>query len=194
MTRLALPGLLLLAAAAALLIALTAGRKDEAAATPRPVTMSDEALGYYCQMLLIEHPGPKGQIHLDGVAEPIFFSQARDTIAYLRMPEQSYPVLATYVSDMGAAESWDQPGRDNWIPAAEAFYVVGSSRVGGMGAPEAVPFGERAAADAFARDYGGSVLRLDEIDDALVLAPVEIDPDAEGAGQEHHQHPEPPEK
>lgn len=193
MTRPAVPALILLALAALLLLALAPGREDEAA-VPGPVTMSDEALGYYCQMLLIEHPGPKGQIHLDGLDEPIFFSQARDTIAYLRMPEQSYPVLAVYVSDMGTAESWEQPGRDNWIPAAEAFYVVGSNRVGGMGAPEAVPFGERAAAEAFAGKYGGSVRRLDEIDESLVLAPVEIDPAGAGADQEPMHHAEPGEE
>jgi copper chaperone NosL len=153
--------------------------------------MPEDAIGYFCQMLLVEHPGPKGEIRLDGVAEPIFFSQARDTIAYLRMPEQSNVVLAAYVSDMGAAESWEQPGRDNWIPAADAFYVVGSSRVGGMGAPETVPFGKREAAEAFAKEYGGSVLRLDGIEDALVLAPVEIDPPETGMSEPHMHHAEP---
>jgi copper chaperone NosL len=173
---------------ALLLLALSSCRENEAAAPPGPVTMPEDAIGYFCQMLLIEHPGPKGEIQLDGVAEPIFFSQARDTIAYLRMPEQSNVVLAAYVSDMGVAESWEEPGRDNWIPAAEAFYVVGSSRVGGMGTPETVPFGKREAAEAFAREYGGSVFRLDEIEDALVLAPVEIDPQGAAAGQEHMHH------
>ena len=177
MTRFALTALLLLA--------LAACSENESAAPPGPVTMPEDAIGYFCQMLLIEHPGPKGQIHLDGMAEPIYFSQARDTIAYLRMPEQSQTVLAVYVSDMGAAESWEQPGRANWIPAAEAFYVVGSSRVGGMGAPETVPFGKREAAEAFTREYGGSVRRLEAIEDALVLAPVEVDPAKVGADQEH---------
>jgi copper chaperone NosL len=167
---------------------------DEEAAAPPPATMTDEALGYYCQMLLVEHPGPKGQIHVEGLEEPLFFSQVRDTVAYLRMPEQSSPVRAVYVSDMAVAESWEQPGRDNWIPATDAFYVVGSDRVGGMGAPELVPFGERAAAEAFARDRGGSVQRLDEIDDALVLTPVEIDTDAAGQDHEHMPQAEPGEK
>lgn len=171
-----------------LLLVLAACSEKEAATLPAPVAMSDDTVAYYCHMPLIEHPGPKGQIHLDGVAEPIFFSQARDTIAYLRMPERDHAVLAAYVSDMGAAKSWEQPGRDNWILAAKAFYVVGSSRVGGMGAPELVPFGKREAADAFVREYGGLVRRLDEIEDALVLSPVDMDADKAGTGQQQmHQ-------
>jgi copper chaperone NosL len=85
---------------------------------------------------------------------------------------------------MGMAKSWEQPGRDNWILAANAYYVVGSSRVGGMGAPEMVPFGKREAADAFVREYGGSIRRLDEIEDALVLSPVDMDPEQTSAGQQ----------
>ena len=54
-----------------------------------------------------------------------------------------------------------------------------------MGAPELVPFGDRTAAEAFARDHGGSVLQLDEIDDALALAPVEVEADPAGGDHEH---------
>jgi copper chaperone NosL len=173
------------AAIAVLLLAISSCRNEEAAAPPPPVTMSEEALGYYCQMLLIEHPGPKGQIHLDGLPEPIHFSQVRDAIAYLRMPEQSHAVRAVYVSDMGVAESWETPGRDNWIAAEAAYYVVGSDRVGGMGAPEFVPFSARDAAEAFARDHGGAILGLNEIADDMVLAPVDFPPNAAGAKHLH---------
>lgn len=158
-----------------LLLALAACREEEAAVTPDPVTMSEEALGFYCQMTLAEHPGPKGQIHLRGMPAPIFFSQVRDAVAYLRMPEQSHAVTAVYVSDMGSAESWDAPGASNWIAADSAHFVVGSDRIGGMGAPELVPFADRAAAERFTLAHGGTVLALDEIDDRLVLEPVEFD-------------------
>jgi nitrous oxide reductase accessory protein NosL len=60
-----------------------------------------------------------------------------------------------------------------------------------MGAPETVPFGKREAAEAFAKEYGGSVLRLDGIEDALVLAPVEIDPPETGMSEPHMHHAEP---
>lgn len=78
---------------------------------------------------------------------------------------------------MGApGATWDDPGQGNWIDANDAFYVLGSAREGGMGAPEAVPFGTEAAAQAFAMQEGGTVMRLAQIPDTLVLAPEEAGP------------------
>lgn len=171
MTRLAL---LLVAAL------LAACSPQEAEAPPGPVAMTKDALGHYCQMALLEHPGPKAQVHLDGTAAPLFFSQVRDAIAYQRAPEQSHPILAVYVSDMGKAPSWEAPGAENWIAAGTAFYVAGASTPGGMGAPEFVPFSTETAAAAFADRHGGKVVQLNEIADDDVLAPVEFGTDAEG--------------
>jgi len=160
------------------LLALSACRQDDTAALPQPVTMTEEAVGHYCQMGLLEHPGPKAQVHLDGMPWPLFFSQVRDAVAYQRMPEQSHIIRVIYVSDMGAdGASWDDPGADNWIDAASALYVVGADVVGGMEAPELVPFSDRSAADAFVARHGGQILRLAEIDDGDVLAPVEFEDD-----------------
>ena len=157
---------------AAAVLAL-AGCREEAAAPPEPVKMTTQAVGHFCQMNMREHPGPKAQVHLDGLpGAPLFFSQVRDAIAYRRMPEQSHAITAIYVSDMGAAPSWQSPGADNWIAAAQAHYVIGSERVGGMGAPELVPFSDRADARAFAARHGGRVVPLADIPDAAVLAPV----------------------
>ncbi|GIL01292.1 MAG: NosL copper chaperone [Alphaproteobacteria bacterium] len=149
---------------------------EDAAAPPAPVAMTTEAVGYYCQMQLLEHPGPKAQAHLVGLPQPLFFSQVRDVVAYQRMPEQSHAVNVVYVSDMGApGASWEEPGAENWIAATEAHYVVGSDIAGGMGAPELIPFSRREAAETFAARHGGQVMALAEIPDAAVLAPVETD-------------------
>lgn len=155
------------------LLALAACREDEAAAPPEPVTMTAEAVGHYCQMTVLDHPGPKAQIHLAGLPAPIFFSQVRDAVAYLRMPEQSHAVRAVFVSDMAAAADWENPGPDNWIAAGDAVFVVGSDRTGGMGAPEIVPFSTAEAARAFAAQYGGTPMSLDQIPDSAALAPVD---------------------
>lgn len=157
---------------ALLALILLAACKPDAADTPPPVAMTETAVGHYCQMNILEHPGPKGQIHLKDVAAPLFFSQASDVIAYLRMPEQSHAVAAAYVSDMSRAPDWDHPGIDNWMLVGDAFFVVGSTRDGGMGAPEVVPFSARADADAFVAANGGAVMRLAEIPDRAVLAPA----------------------
>lgn len=161
----------------ALLLAATlalAACKEELAQDVSPQEMTAETLGHYCQMNLTEHPGPKAQVVLEGMPV-LFFSQVRDAIAYTRAPEQMAPILAVHVNDMGApGATWDVPGEGNWIAANAAFYVVGSAREGGMGAPETVPFGTAEAARSFADAEGGTVLSLDEITDAMVLAPVDM--------------------
>ena len=155
-----------------LLVAALAACRDEAASRPGPVAMTLESTGHFCQMNLLEHPGPKAQVHLEGQPHPQFFSQVRDAVAYRLMPEQEGIIVATYVSDMARAPSWAEPGADNWIDAADAFYVAGSAQAGGMGAPELIPFGTEAAAQEFADANGGSVMRLDDIPPELALAPA----------------------
>lgn len=144
--------------------------KEEAVTPPAPVSMTAEAVGHFCQMDLLEHPGPKAQVHLEGLPFPLFFSQVRDAEAYRRMPEQSHAITAVYVSDMAVAPGWDDPGTDNWIAAGDAIYVVGAARLGGMGAQEFVPFSDPEAARAFAARHGGEVKGLEDIPDQLVLA------------------------
>lgn len=157
--------------------AIFAGCQDQqSTVVPQAVTMTEEALGHYCQMNLTEHEGPKAQIHLARHEHPIWFSQVRDAIAFTRLPEETDEVSAIYVSDMGKAESWADPGIGNWVDANTAWFVIGSDMRGGMGAPEAVPFGEEADANAFAKGNGGTIVRLGGIPDEYVLAPVEIAP------------------
>lgn len=163
------------------LLVLLAACRDETE-TPQPVTMTEEALGHYCQMNLLEHPGPKAQVHLKDMPVPLFFTQVRDALAYQRMPEQAAEITAIYVSDMAAAPSWENPGANNWMAPDDAVFVTGSNRDGGMGAPEVVPFSDPAAADEFIGAYGGQAVRLDEIPDSELLAaqdkPATTDSDA----------------
>ncbi|MBC7155193.1 MAG: nitrous oxide reductase accessory protein NosL [Rhodobacteraceae bacterium] len=157
------------------LLALGGCREDKAE-LPAPVLMSAAATGYFCQMIVVDHPGPKAQIHLEGPPAPIFFSQVRDAVAYQRLPEQAYPIKVIYVTDMGAAPSWQDIGAGNWINAKAAQYVVGSDATGGMGTAELVPFADPAAAAAFVAVHGGRVVGFDQITDADVLAPVDLAP------------------
>lgn len=170
-----------------LLLSLTllAGCQERAAQDTTPQDMTAETLGHYCQMNLLEHPGPKGQVFLEGMPAPLFFSQVRDAIAYMRGPEQMAPIVAVYVNDMGAAgATWDHPGDGNWIAVDKAVYVIGSARQGGMGAPETVPFANRGKAEEFARVEGGRVLSFAEITDGMVLTPVEDDANPHRHGED----------
>lgn len=141
--------------------------------TPDPIALTEEAAGYYCQMVILEHDGPKAQMYLDGMPNPLWFSQVRDGLAYIKSPEQSAEILVMYVNDMGEAKSWSEPGEMNWIRVDEAYFVVGSDAIGGMGAPELVPFSSQDKAQDFAALRGGEVKLLNEISIEAVLAPVE---------------------
>ncbi|WP_252193182.1 nitrous oxide reductase accessory protein NosL [Rhizobium sp. CSW-27] len=166
-------------------LTLLAGCQQKTAQDTTPQDMTAETLGHYCQMNLLEHPGPKGQVFLEGMPAPLFFSQVRDVIAYMRGPEQMAPIVAVYVNDMGApGATWDHPGDGNWIAVDKAVYVVGSTRQGGMGAPETVPFSSTERAQSFARAEGGRVLALDEITDDMVLTPVETEPKSDAGNDD----------
>ncbi|MCV2881263.1 nitrous oxide reductase accessory protein NosL [Actibacterium sp. XHP0104] len=144
----------------ALALLALAGCKTEEAALPQPLALTAEAVGHYCQMGLLEHDGPKAQVHLEGMPGALFFSQVRDAVAYLHMPEQSHAVTVAYVQDMTGA-SWDAPGE--WIEIGRATFVLGSDRMGGMGAAEFVPFSDPQAARAFADSHGGEIRAFDQI-------------------------------
>ena len=114
-------------ALAALLALSLAGCREETVATAPPVTLTPEAVGRYCGMNLIEHEGPKGQVVLAEGHDPFWFSSARDTLAFTMMPDEPKDYAAVYVSDMGRAASWADPGADNWVEASDhaAFHRAG---------------------------------------------------------------------
>ena len=181
-----------LALALALLMPIAlAGCHKEAAKIPLPQRMTAEAIGHYCGMNLLEHPGPKGQIFAASLIEPVWFSSVRDTIAFTMLPDEPKDIQAIYVSDMGKASSWDKPGADNWVEARNALFVIGSRLKGGMGGDEAVPFSDRAEAEKFATENGGRIVAFDEVPRDYVLAssndravPVPND-DADGRRSTH---------
>ncbi len=164
---------LILAGLAAL--ALAGCREEEAKAPPEPADLTATALSYFCQMDIADHGGPKGQIHLDGHEQPLFFAQVRDLVAYLKSPERDAMITAIYVSDMGAAQSWASPGASNWIAAEAAIFVVGAEVAGGMGAPEIVPFADPEQAQDFIARYGGEAMRLPDIPNEAALGAVDLD-------------------
>jgi len=141
----------------------------EAAQLPPPVVMTQDAIGHYCGMNLFEHPGPKGQIIVKSLIEPVWFSSTRDAIAFTMLPDEPKDIQAIYVSDMGKAPSWDKPGADNWVEARKALFVIGSGIKGGMGSEEAVPFSDHAAAEKFVSKNGGRIVSFAEVPRDYVL-------------------------
>ncbi|MGF9566768.1 nitrous oxide reductase accessory protein NosL [Neorhizobium sp. BT27B] len=163
----------------------------ENAIMPAPTAMTAEAMGRYCGMNVMEHDGPKGQVIMQQTEEVIWFSSARDTVAFTMLPEEPRDIAAIYVSDMSKAPSWEKPGAENWVDARKAHYVIESSRVGGMGTAEAVPFSVEQDAIAFAAKNGGRVVGFKDIPENYILGsqvpPSDAQaPEAHGAGGHHH--------
>ncbi|WP_068083751.1 nitrous oxide reductase accessory protein NosL [Polycladidibacter stylochi] len=159
-----------------LCLLLTACSSDGEKSTKRPgaVALTADAVSHYCQMNVLEHPGPKAQIHIADAPAPLFFAQVRDAIAFLKSEERPGEVVAVYVSDMGKAKSWEHPGIHNWILAQNAMFVVGAHQAGGMGAPEVVPFGSLEKANLYAARKGGRVMTLKEIPSEAVLGGINL--------------------
>lgn len=151
---------------------LLAGCFEDEQTRPSPRELTRDAVGNYCGMIVADHPGPKAQLFLKQRADPIWFTSVRDAVVFTLLPEEPKDIVAIYVNDMGKATNWESPEPGTWIEAQDAWFVVGSSRTGGMGAPEAVPFSDQTAAQAFAAEYGGELVLFDGISPDYVLAPV----------------------
>lgn len=120
-------------------------------------------------MALADFPGPKAQVWY-GEHEVDHYCDLLELFAQLLAPEQKRMVRAAYVQDMGAAD-WAQP-KGHWINARDAYYVVGSRKLGSMG-PTFGSFAAQNDAEAFARAEGGQVLRFGQV--SLAMTQVRMD-------------------
>ncbi len=148
---------------------LAACGPDDVADIPKPVNLTQEASGYFCNMTVVDHPGPKAHAFVKGSTVPFWFTSARDAVAFAMLPESANAIAAIYVTDMGTVPIWEDAAKGEWIEARTAYYVIGSSKRGGMGAPEAVPFAEEADAKSFKAKFGGQVLSYSDIPRDYVL-------------------------
>lgn len=137
---------------------------------PKPQAVTADAVGYYCTMNLQEHKGPKAQLFLHSKpGQPVWFSTVNQLFGYVRHPGEPRDISAAYVNDMGAVSDWQNPDAgDAWVDAHAAHYVIDSPFMGGMGAPDALPFADPAKAKAFAARHGGRVVGFDEMPDQFI--------------------------
>ena len=64
-----------------LALSLTACEEQIAAPTPDAMALPDDAIGYFCGMIVKNHEGPKGQIFIEGQPDPHWFTSVRDALA-----------------------------------------------------------------------------------------------------------------
>jgi copper chaperone NosL len=161
------------------------GEDREVRAPPPAQEPTRAAISHFDQMVLLDHEGPKAQIHLESRADPIWFSSVRDAFAFSMLPEEPRDIAAIYVTDMARAASWADPGPGVWIEARDAHYVLGSAMRGGMGAEEPVPFGDHDAALAFAGEHGGEVVAFGDVPQDYVLGATAEPPPPHGEAGSH---------
>jgi len=127
-----------------------------------PVAPQEITAGTSCSldgMTLADFPGPKGQIHY-AVGKPDFFCDTVEMFSIYLQPEQKKRITGIFTQDMGKTD-WGKP-QGNWIDAKQAFYVLGSKKTGSMG-PTLGAFARQQDAENFAAEFGGKVLRFDQV-------------------------------
>ena len=155
-------GLLALATVAPL---AACGKSEEKAASTAPVEITQSTSCELDGMLLMDYPGPKGQIHYAGMDQPLFYCDTMEVLNTLLVPEQVRKVNAVYVQDMGHTQCENPQGA--WIDARTAIFVHGSKRKGSMG-PTFASFSQEADAKKFIEEYGGELVRMSDITPEMV--------------------------
>lgn len=162
--RLLLSGAL---AGAAIGLLSACGQRTHTGPAPTPVEFGDDTLCILDGLRLIDHPGPKAQIHWVGRDEPDFYCDTVEMFhLFLATQHRDTRIRALYVQDMSQAD-WYAP-RGEWMDARAALYVQGSSRMTAMGTTLA-SFSEASAADSFVREFGGQILRFADVDADMVV-------------------------
>lgn len=135
------------------------GEETTKALPPIAIEQGDEC--HVCGMIITNYPGPKGEAYLRHADAPLKFCSTRDLFSYLLQPENVANVTSVYVHDMGGTE-WKQPDDSAFVDARAAWYVADHPRTGAMG-PTLASFKLRDAAEAFIGEYGGRLLRFEDI-------------------------------
>lgn len=143
---------------------------------PDPVTLTTDDSCEVCGMVVPNHPGPSAEVFYRGERpsghdNPARFCSAWEAFQYDF--DRDWTVEAFYVTDYSSVEwSLTEAGGDRLIsthPEASAFadaetvtLVVGSEVKGAMGR-DLIGFSERADAQSFRDDHGGSLSAFDDV-------------------------------
>ncbi|SFM68849.1 copper chaperone NosL [Marinobacter zhejiangensis] len=144
---------------------------DESVGQLPPVAFESGDECHVCGMVIAGFPGPKGEV-LGGNAPVRKFCSTRDLFSWLLQPEQQHRDYTVYVHDM-AQTDWQRPDDAALVDARLAYYVVGSERAGAMG-PTLASFASESLARQFMANYGGRLLRYEEITLAVLQSMTDI--------------------
>ncbi|MFA0813373.1 nitrous oxide reductase accessory protein NosL [Microbulbifer epialgicus] len=152
-------GLLILLVSTGLLVGCT--ENNQAAMVQQVVAIESGEECHLCGMIITNFPGPKGQLFSKGIVGNLKFCSTRDMFAFIVDPENRHNIQQAFVHDM-AVTPWDHPDETTYVDARKAWYVIGHSKQGAMGATLA-SFARQQDAQAFADAKGGEVLGFEQI-------------------------------
>jgi copper chaperone NosL len=140
------------------------GEKEGASVADAPRDLTREEVCMIDGMILLDYPGPKGQIVLKN-GEARFFCDTKGLISTLYDPDYKVKIKRAYVQDF-AGRKWGSYS-DRWIDVNQAFLVMDSAKLGAMG-PTMATFSSRSDADAFAAEHGGAVVPFTEFNESML--------------------------
>ena len=133
--------------------------KKDPKAQAEAIPLTREAVSAEDGMILLDHPGPKGQLLLsDGTRE--YYCDIPGMFRSLQSPSAQNRIVQAFSQPFDQRE-WGS-FKDGWSKAESLIYVVGSNRMGAMG-PTFVPFQDESSAHAFVEKQGGRAVKFEEI-------------------------------
>ena len=111
-----------------------------------------------CGMFVREQSAPRSQlVHRDG--SRFFLCSLGDMLVHLDAPSPHGRTESVFVEVMQTSEDpmEEHSGEHPWLPAGEAFYVIGVERAGIMGEP-VLAYASKAEAEEAMKKYGGTQL------------------------------------
>lgn len=99
--------------------------------------------------------GSKGQVRRSDNGETLWFDSVRTTLTYLRLPETANQPLTAWVSAHDNAAQW--------LAVNDAWYVHTPEAPQLIGKDDYLPFADKAAAEKFAGEHQGKILRASDI-------------------------------
>lgn len=169
-------------------LALAGCSEPPPTATEKPAAVHMESGDecHVCGMAITGFPGPKGEVITEKQQQVHKFCSTKDMFSWVLQPENIKRDHTLYVHDMAQSE-WDSPVDTALIDAREAFYVVGSGRLGAMG-PTLASFAEQTAASEFAAQHGGNVKAFADIGMADLNAGAPAAEDSDKAAHRSMDH------
>jgi len=126
--------------------------------------ITDQTRCAVCGMFVAKYQNWLARIQYEDSRQTKYFDGVKDLMAFYFNPEQYGGVPRENIIDISVKDYYTL----NWLPAREAFYVVGSDVYGPMG-HELIPFAVREAAESFNADHHGrEILTFEAITPELI--------------------------